>query len=86
MATTTGTIDNITVNEKFCCVRVLLTGGSGGNAFIVLWSYFVQPDNATNRLTHGMYLNLIRDAWVGNRTVTFTHPSGSALVSQVQVD
>ena len=85
MATTVGKIENITVTEQKCCVRVLETAATG-SSFMLLWSYFVQDDNAKNRLTHGMYLSLARDAWLNNRTVTFSHASGSAIVTQVQVE
>ena len=84
MATTEGKIDSIFVNENFCCIRVLDTE-DGNTAFIVLWSYFAQEDNAKNRLTHGMYLSLVRDAWLNNRKIIFSHSSGSALATQVQV-
>ena len=84
MATTEGRIDNIFVSEDYCCVRVLRTEDAE-ISFITLWSYFVQEDNAKNRLTHGMYLSLARDAWLNNRTVVFTHEDGSALATQVQV-
>lgn len=85
MATTKGKIENISLTEDFCCVRVLETEEEN-TTFILLWSYFAQEDNATNRLTHGMFLSLVRDAFLNNRTATFTHDSGSALASIVHVD
>ncbi len=85
MATTKGKIENISLTEDFCCVRVLETEEEN-TSFILLWSYFVQEDNATNRLNHGMFLSLVRDAFLNNRTVEFTHDSGSALATIVHVE
>ena len=59
---------------------------NGTNSFLMLWSYFLQQDNAKNRLTHGMYLSLARDALVHRKRIRLTHDSGSSLVTLVQVD
>ncbi len=85
MAETKGRIDNISLFEEFCCVRVLETD-SGDATVLLLWSYFTQEDNARNRLLHGQFLSLTRDAQAGNRLVTFGHPDGSALVESLIVE
>ncbi|MGQ0569591.1 MAG: hypothetical protein ACT4P5_08690 [Armatimonadota bacterium] len=84
MATTTGRIEEINLFESFCCVRVLKTTGTP--TYMLLWSYPTQPDNAKNRLLHGMYFSLARDAHVHNRTVRLGHTSGSAFVTSFIVE
>jgi hypothetical protein len=50
---------------------------------MLLWSYLTQPDNASNRLLHGSYLSLVREAAVGGQQVALSHSTGSALVNSV---
>jgi hypothetical protein len=50
---------------------------------MLLWSYGTQEDNATNRLTHGAYLAMVRDALLHGRRVEFAHVTGSSLVDSV---
>lgn len=85
MAQTKGRIDNISLFDNFCCVRVLETEDNEAS-FLLLWSYFTQEDNAKNRLLHGQFLSLTRDALVNNRVVTFSHDDGSALVESLVVE
>lgn len=85
MATTKGRIDNISVFDNFCCVRVLETD-AGEVAVMLLWSYPTQEDNAKNRLLHGQFLSLTRDALINNRVVTYTHDDGSALVESMLLE
>lgn len=85
MAETKGRIDNITILDGFCCLRVL-EEEDGGASVLLLWSYSTQQDNASNRLLHGQYLTLVRDALVNNRVVTFGHEDDSALVDWVVLE
>lgn len=84
MAQTSGTIHSISVFGGFCCVRVLDVD-TGSSSYLLLWSYSAQEDNATNRLLHGQFLSLTRDALINNRTVTFGHDSGSALIESMVI-
>jgi hypothetical protein len=81
MPSVSGTVDRISVFPQFCCVTIRSTATQ--QRVMLLWSYFSQEDNATNRLLHGGYLAMVRDAFVHNRKVEFLHPSGSALVDSV---
>ncbi len=85
MAQTKGRIDSLRLFDQFCCVRVLGTE-DGDATFLLLWSYWAQEDNARNRLLHGQFLSLARDALADNRVVTFNHDDGSALVESLIVE
>jgi hypothetical protein len=76
-----GTVDRIFVNPSFCCVT--LRTAPTQTKLMLLWSYGSQDDNATNRLTHGGYLALMRDALVHGRRIEFAHATGSSLVDSV---
>ena len=85
MAETKGRIDNINVFDGFCCVRVLETAG-GDSTTVLLWSYFAQAPSAADRLLHGQFLSLTRDALTHNRIVTFNHPDDSAIITSMMVE
>jgi hypothetical protein len=53
---------------------------------MLLWSYLTQTDNASNRLLHGSYLSLVREAAVGGQEVALSHTTGSALVNSVTLN
>jgi hypothetical protein len=76
-----GTVDRIFVNPSFCCVT--LRTAPTQQKVVLLWSYFTQEDNASNRLLHGSYLSLVREALVHDGTIEVFHPTGSALVDSV---
>jgi hypothetical protein len=76
-----GTVDRIFVNPSFCCVT--LRTAATQTRLMLLWSYFAQTDNASNRLLHGSYLTMVREALIHGRRVEFAHPTGSALVESV---
>ena len=84
MPTVIGTVTQIFVNPQTCCVTVDQTSGPNKNC--VLWSYPTQEDNATNRLTHGTYLALTRDAYVNGKIVRSVHPNNSSIVSSVRIE
>lgn len=85
MAVTTGTIQELNLFESFCCVKMLRTDDT--ISYLLLWSYGPsQEDNARNRLLHGMFFSLARDAYLNGRTVRLTHDSGSSLVTAVTVE
>jgi hypothetical protein len=81
MPSVRGTVRQIFVNPAFGCVSMQAT--SGQNKLMLLWSYTTQEDNATNRLLHGSYLALTRDALTNNKEITYAHATGSALVDSV---
>ena len=81
MPAVNGTVDRIFVNPTFCCVT--LRTAATQTKLMLLWSYSAQEDNATNRLTHGSYLAMVREAFVHSRRVEFAHATGSSLVDSV---
>lgn len=85
MPVLTGTIRKISVSEQFCCLHIDETS-TGMIKYMLLWSYFAQEDNATNRLNHGMYLSLARDAFGSSRAVSLSHDSGSAIATDVSIE
>ncbi len=85
MPSTEGSIRSINVYDTFCCVNLLKPDNTA--QYFLLWSYgAAQEDNAKNRLLHGTYLSLARDPFLHNRNVTFTHDSGSSLVTAMIVE
>jgi hypothetical protein len=78
MPLVTGTVDRIYVDPSFCCVT--LRTAATQQKLMLLWSYLTQEDNASNRLLHGGWLAMVRDALVHDKTVQFSHATGSALV------
>lgn len=76
-----GTVDRIFVNPSFCCVTVRTAPTQ--QKLMLLWSYFSQDDNASNRLLHGSYLSLVREARVHGGRVELFHATGSSLVDSV---
>jgi hypothetical protein len=76
-----GTVDRIYVDQGFCCVTVRTS--STQTKVMLLWSYLTQEDNASNRLLHGSYLSLVREALVHGRKVELSHNTASALVNAV---
>lgn len=79
-----GKVDRIYVNPIFCCVRVRT--GPTTQTLMLLWSYLTQTDNASNRLLHGSYLSLVREAAVGGLEIALSHTTGSALVESVSLN
>jgi hypothetical protein len=85
MPVVTGSIRSIHIFDFFCCVKVLKEDDT--SQFLLLWSYGgAQEDNAKNRLLHGMFLSLARDAFLNNRTATLSHASGSAIVTAFRIE
>jgi hypothetical protein len=76
-----GTVDRIFVNPTFCCVTVRVAPTQ--QKLMLLWSYISQEDNASNRLLHGSYLSLVREAAVQGGRVELSHTTGSSLVDSV---
>jgi hypothetical protein len=76
-----GTVDRIFVNPTFCCVTVRTAPTQ--QKLMLLWSYLTQEDNASNRLLHGSYLSLVREACVHGGRVELFHATGSSLVDSV---
>jgi hypothetical protein len=76
-----GTVDRIFVNPTFCCIT--LRTAPTEQKLMLLWSYLAQEDNASNRLLHGSYLSLVREALVHDGRVELFHAAGSALVDSV---
>ena len=79
-----GTVDRIFVNPSICCLTIKRSDGS--TKVMLLWSYLSQDDNATNRLLHGSYLGMARDALAHNKTIEVSHSSGSAFVNSVSLE
>jgi hypothetical protein len=81
MPLVSGTVDRIHVDPNFCCVT--LRTAPTQQTLMLLWSYLTQEDNASNRLLHGAWLAMVRDALLHDRAVQFSHATGSALVASV---
>ncbi len=81
MPNESGSVERIFVNDSLCCVTINKSDGS--NSVLLLWSYFSQDDTAANRLLHGSYLAMAREALLHNRTLEVSHSSGSALANAV---
>lgn len=84
MALFTGTVDCISVNESAGFTMLRDAGGST-EAFI-LWFGTTIPSTRTARthVTHSMWLSLLREAQTTGRTVTISHPTNSAEVTNVR--
>jgi hypothetical protein len=76
-----GTVDRIFLNPIFCCVTVRTAPTQ--QKLMLLWSYLTQEDNASNRLLHGSYLSLVREALVQGARVELAHATGSSFVDSV---
>jgi hypothetical protein len=76
-----GTVDRIDVGPSFCCVTVRTAPTQ--QTYVLLWSYPTQEDNASNRLLHGAYLGMVRDAYLHHRRVEVTYTAASAIVDAV---
>ena len=83
MPVASGMVDRISVFPQFCCLTIRTAPTQ--QRLMLLWSYFAQEDNATNRLLHGAYLAIVRDALVHSREVQVSYASGSALVDSVSL-
>jgi hypothetical protein len=76
-----GKVEQVFLDPGFCCVTIRTAPTK--QTVMLLWSYLTQPDNASNRLLHGSYLSLVREAAVGGQQVALSHSTGSALVNSV---
>jgi hypothetical protein len=81
MPVTRGTVDRIVVGPSFCCVTVRTAPTQ--QTLLLLWSYPTQEDNASNRLLHGGFLGMVRDAYLHNRRIELTYAASSAIVDSV---
>jgi hypothetical protein len=84
MPIVTGKVDRIYLDPIFCCVTVRTEPTK--QTVMLLWSYLAQTDNASNRLLHGAYLSLVREAAAGGQEVALSHTTGSALVNSVTLN
>lgn len=84
MPSVKGTIKRIFINPDYCCLTIKPT--SAKDKFILLWSYLTQEDNAKNRLTHGAYLSLARDAYTHNKTITLSYQQNSSIADSIAID
>ena len=85
MATTTGTVNCISVSENAAFTTIEEAGGDT-ETFILWFGSTIPPTiNSFTRILHSMWLSLLREAHANNLTVRITHSTGSAIVDGVQL-
>ena len=77
MATTSGTVTYIYVNEFWGCVDL-------SGSFMLLWSD--ASPTAAERIMYNQWLALARDAFANGNTLVITHDTGSSLATAVQIE
>lgn len=86
MATFTGTVDCISVNESsgFTSLR----DAAGTVEPFILWFGTTIPPSRTalTQVIHSMWLSLLREAQSSGRTITISHPTNSAEVTNVRAN
>ena len=83
MATISGTLNYILVEDNYCCVSVATTTGT---SYATLWSFFVETPTAAAKVTHNQWLNVCRDALLNTKDVTITTDSGDSLVTSIRIN
>ena len=83
MATTTGIVESIYVNDTFCCINVD-TGST--TSFIALWSYSTAGPTTDEQVLHNQWLALTRDGYLNSKTMNFATDDGSALALAVWIE
>ena len=82
----TGTVDCISLNEFAGFTRLRDAGGSTES--FILWFGTSIPSTRTGltQVTHSMWLSLLREAQTTGRTITISHPTSSAEVTNVRAN
>jgi hypothetical protein len=82
----TGTVDCVSVNETAGFTTI--EDSTGDKETFILWFGTTIPGTLTafTRVLHSMWLALLRDAQSNGLSVTISHPSGSAEVTNVRVN
>ena len=78
----TGEPDKVFVNEIIAVVTLTQVATDTTEHFL-LWSEIGKTYTPSERLLHGMWLSLVRDALADGRNVRVAHPDGSALITSL---
>ncbi|MCZ6662652.1 MAG: hypothetical protein O6951_06985 [Actinobacteria bacterium] len=86
MALFTGTVECVSVNEG--AGFTTLEDSTGDTETFILWFGTTIPPQVTSftRVMHSMWLSLLREAQTNGLSVTVSHPTGSAEVTNVRVN
>jgi hypothetical protein len=81
-----GTVDCVSVSEG--AGFTTLEDANGDKETFILWFSTTIPSSLTafTRVLHSMWLALLRDAAANGWSVTISHPTDSAEVTNVRVD
>ena len=63
-----GTVQKILVTEDTASVKIQEDDGS--TSTMLLWTDYAEDSTPTQRIAHGQWLAVLRDAFVGNFTVS----------------
>lgn len=84
MAITTGRVDCIQVLEDSCFFQILEDGTGETEAFIM---WFGTSDlSASTRITHSMWLSIVREALATGRQIVIAHPDDGAQVTSIRAN
>lgn len=83
MATYTGTLKYIAIEDGYCCLSIN-TGTS--TSYALLWSFSTGIPTAAQKVVHNQWLNLCRDAILNGKTIAVTTSSTSSLATFVRLD
>ena len=85
MPTITGTVKCLLVSEVYGFTTI--EEAPGDTETFILWFGTTIPPNLTSftRIAHSMWVSMLRDAHANGLTVRLSHPSGSAVASDVQL-
>lgn len=82
MASVRGTIEKIHVGEVLAGLTISPNDG-GASETLLIWSEIGQTYSPREKLLHGTWLSLLREALSDGREVRCTHPDGNALITSV---
>ena len=83
MATLKGTVSQLEVYETFAWARIE-EASSGDIEKVTVWSE-AEDYSPQQRLVHGIWMSILREALVNRLTVEVYHPDDSSLVTSVHV-
>jgi hypothetical protein len=85
MPTITGTVKCLRVNETFGFTTIQESPGE--TETFILWFGTTIPSSLTSftRIAHSMWVSMLREAHANGLTVQISHPTNSAVVSDVQL-
>ena len=82
MPTVQGTVSEIDVFEEYAWVKI---EDSGDTETVFIWSNYAADYSPQQRLVHGAWLSLLREALVNRLQVSVYHPSDSSMMSSLDL-